>query len=136
MTKKGMYDPRYYANNKTVITAKRKARIAADPEAYRQAQRERRKTHPQVYRRAWLQYAYGISPTQWESLLKKQGGACAICKSSDPGSKKGWHTDHCAKTNRVRGLLCRSCNTGLGKFKHDYVLMRAAASYLRLNSGE
>ena len=41
------------------------------------------------------------------------------------------HFDHCHDTGRVRGILCPSCNQGLGTVHVDPALLDAAARYLR-----
>lgn len=44
------------------------------------------------------------------------------------------HIDHCHKTDIVRGLLCGSCNKGLGFFKDSPNLLYKASDYLSKNS--
>lgn len=75
---------------------------------------------------------YGISLEQYKKLLKSQRGLCKIC--GKPPAKTGrttnrLHIDH--KGNQVRGLLCGNCNTGLGLFKDDILLLRSAIYYLQ-----
>ena len=50
----------------------------------------------------------------------------AIEKSSKP------HIDHCHVSGVVRGLLCLTCNTGLGMFGDSVNLLDAAKQYLQL----
>lgn len=57
---------------------------------------------------------------------------CVIC--GEPGESLA--VDHCHKTNKVRGMLCSSCNLGLGKFKDDPQLLEFARIYLLANSDE
>lgn len=40
------------------------------------------------------------------------------------------HIDHDHETDEVRGLLCQTCNWGLGHFHDDPQLLREAADYL------
>lgn len=42
--------------------------------------------------------------------------------------------DHCHKTNRFRGLLCKPCNNGLGHFQDDTEIMQKAIIYLKAES--
>jgi hypothetical protein len=76
-----------------------------------------------------LKLNYGITVQEYEAKLVAQEGKCAICRCSDSG-KKGWHVDHDHDTGKFRGLLCMNCNTGLGKFRDDPDLVRAALQYL------
>lgn len=53
---------------------------------------------------------------------------CAICRDNITGS--GIHIDHCHDTDVVRGLLCQRCNTGLGLFRDDTLILKWAMDYL------
>ena len=65
---------------------------------------------PEEKRRDYkLRSRYKITLDQYDKMLKKQGGVCAIC-GRPPGIKKALDTDHCHKTGYVRGLLCMVCN--------------------------
>jgi hypothetical protein len=59
-------------------------------------------------------------------MFERQGKVCGICKT--PG--KPLCVDHCHATGKVRGLLCRDCNLGLGNYKDNPVFTRAATAYL------
>ena len=80
---------------------------------------------------------YKLNPEEFTELLESQGGLCAICRRA-PGAK-GWNIDHdhacCPKGkscgNCVRGLLCSSCNNGIGQLRDDESVLQSAISYLR-----
>lgn len=76
-----------------------------------------------------LKRSYGINLEQYESLLKKQNGKCAICNRTHIEDKK-LVVDHCHKTGEIRGLLCSQCNTGLGLFGDNIENLNNAISYL------
>lgn len=67
--------------------------------------------------------AYGIPLDEYEQLMRE--GKCAIC-----GSTERLRIDHCHVSDRVRGVLCDSCNKGLGFFRDDPARLRAAIHYL------
>jgi hypothetical protein len=75
---------------------------------------------------------YGITQIEYQALLIKQNYSCAICQSTDPGPNrvKRFSIDHCHSTGKVRGLLCGSCNNGLGRFKDDPGILSKAIVYL------
>jgi hypothetical protein len=70
---------------------------------------------------------YGISPAEYDALLAKQGGACAICRRRAKGRLC---VDHCHLTGTIRGLLCHACNRALGALKDDQASLVAALAYL------
>ena len=78
-------------------------------------------------RRAQHLRKYGLTLDCYGKMLKKQGGKCAICLTEP----KRFHIDHCHATSKVRGLLCESCNLGLGKFYDNPESLKRAAVYLR-----
>ena len=39
--------------------------------------------------------------------------------------------DHCHKNGKVRGLLCRSCNLGIGQLRDDIEVLSNAITYLQ-----
>lgn len=72
----------------------------------------------------------GLTSGQINDMFARQGCACAICGSRDPGAKAGWNLDHCHSTGVVRFILCAHCNRGLGAFRDNPSLMRRAADML------
>ena len=77
-----------------------------------------------------LRARYGLSEEQYLGLLRAQEGRCAICQRKASEMKKPLVVDHCHTTGEIRGLICDSENTSLGKFEDDPARLRAAADYL------
>lgn len=75
-----------------------------------------------------LRVRYGITHAEYEAMLSSQGGACAICRGGT--SKRYFAVDHNHRTGEVRGLLCGTCNTTLGRFRDDPARFKRAAKYL------
>jgi len=73
-----------------------------------------------------LQKTYGISLVEFERRSEDQLGLCAICLRA----KKRLVVDHCHQTGKIRGLLCVSCNRGLGYLCDQPAVIRSAALYL------
>jgi hypothetical protein len=88
--------------------------------------------------RGWtnfLEKTYRVTPAEFYAMLESQSGGCAICGRKDSGAKnRQMHLDHCHKTGKNRGILCHSCNVGLGNFKDDPDKLLAAVAYLLKNA--
>lgn len=105
---------------------------------YRQRRKQDGKTHDSEYaRNARLKTQYGITAKQYDEMSEQQNHVCAICGCSE--TSLGTNTnkvrklavDHCHQSGKVRGLLCMSCNTALGKFKDSEQLLINAIKYLK-----
>lgn len=73
-----------------------------------------------------LKTRYNLTPEDVLELLNQQANRCAICSKQ----LESYHIDHCHKSNRVRGILCSSCNLGLGMFRDDVDVLKVATKYL------
>jgi hypothetical protein len=73
---------------------------------------------------------YGISAAEADRLRESQTDRCAICGDAGPE-----HPDHDHASGRVRSLLCQRCNFGLGLYRDDPALLRAAAEYVERHRG-
>ncbi len=75
---------------------------------------------------------YGIDLSTYDRMFKEQDGVCKICSLPQKSNRnERLAVDHCHETGKVRGLLCDSCNRGIGLLKDDYRIIERAASYLR-----
>lgn len=70
---------------------------------------------------------YGISKEEYFNLIEKYP-CCAIC--GKPPVKKALSIDHNHKTGKVRGLLCHSCNMGIGLLNEDTGIMYKTIQYI------
>lgn len=85
-------------------------------------------------RREWMKRKYGMTPSDYDALLREQGGLCAICRTEGKKQRKdiryALHIDHDHRTGRVRGLLCHRCNTVLGNAGDSQDILARAMAYL------
>ena len=71
-----------------------------------------------------LKLNYGITPEQYDEIVRKQNSLCAICKKY-LSEKRYMRLDHNHKTGIIRGILCQRCNLVLTIFDNDELLQRA-----------
>ncbi|WMX18936.1 hypothetical protein [Escherichia phage vB_EcoP_PAS59] len=139
----------------TIAAARKKGyRDVSKYLASRQREKEKRKlkssgletTSPSYYKKLYgepvenitdrnLRRLYGITLAEYDALFEKQEGLCAICGQPETATLKGvvkrLAVDHCHEGLHIRGLLCSSCNTGLGLFKDSPENLENAIKYLR-----
>ena len=102
--------------------------------------REWRKKHPEkvkvqneksrLYQANKKFEKYGITEDDYNNLFVKQNGKCAICGKHQSEIEIALLIDHCHKTGKVRGLLCSSCNFGIGHLNDDIENLKCAILYL------
>lgn len=78
---------------------------------------------------------YGITQEQYDEMVERQGGVCAICRNPPSRAFDIDHDHACCPGetscgNCVRGLLCFNCNSAIGKFKEDVETLQRAVTYL------
>lgn len=92
----------------------------------------------------YIKVKYGITTVEYQELLAKQNFRCAINPTHvEPpeyklkqGRRGGfWHIDHDHDTGKVRGVLCRTCNTAMGAFDDSVVGLLRAIDYLNRHYG-
>ena len=98
-------------------------------EQYAGSTREQRAVRAEHDRESRLQRKYGIGAAGFDALLAAQDSRCAICGTDEPNGH-GWHVDHDHESGAFRGILCPTCNVGLGHFMDDPAILRAAAAYI------
>lgn len=73
---------------------------------------------------------YSMTINTIVELHRSQNGRCAICLDDIETLGRSRAVDHDHKTGKVRGMLCKSCNVGLGCFRDDPKRLLAAMVYL------
>jgi hypothetical protein len=74
-----------------------------------------------------LKAKYGLTPEQYDQLFEDANNSCQICErpvtKGGQGLARGAMStgciDHCHDSGKVRGVLCRVCNSFLGIVKDD-----------------
>lgn len=83
---------------------------------------------------AWkhqIQKRFGLTPACYQKLLQGQDGRCAICRKTPEENGQRLAVDHCHHTERIRGLLCKDCNLGIGRLGDTVAAVERALNYLK-----
>lgn len=114
----------------------RRERYANDAEHREKLKAAVRAEDPARKRDNRMRRQFGIGAAEFDAIVTRQGGGCAICRArvGDSAGRR-LHVDHCHKTGAVRGILCSACNLGLGKFRDDPELLQRAVDYLAQQNG-
>lgn len=139
---------KWRAENREYILKYQRESIAQkrqeNPEKYKAIQDKHRRENPESVK---FQQAkskakkFGLTVEQYAEMVKAQNNLCSICgkpetaiiSKKDP-TPRALHIDHDHATGKVRALLCSGCNTGLGAFRDNPMLLCAAAEYVQYHS--
>jgi hypothetical protein len=107
--------------NRERINARKRDRLRTDPEF-------RERIRLATWLRTWLKLGYDTSIIDvYDRKYAAQNGRCGICQRI-PATRLC--LDHCGLRKRLRALLCNACNSGLGLYRHNPILLRRAAAYV------
>lgn len=116
------YDREYYKRNK----AKRKKQKTEWYRANREAMLVKMRDSTPRYRAA----GYGLTLEELQAMYVAQDYKCAICQRHEDTFCRSLAIDHCHSTGLVRGLLCGSCNTAIGRLGDNVEGLKRATAYL------
>jgi hypothetical protein len=91
--------------------------------------RQSRRREKKAKRIEQVKYTYGLTEADYLAKIQEQNNVCAICKEKQ--LNKVLCIDHNHVTGKVRGLLCNSCNIGLGHFRDNSKILHSAIEYLQ-----
>lgn len=96
-------------------------------------QREWRRNNRSTINRYQNGWRHGMNKALYDELFNKQNGLCACCGTDTPGGNnaKSFCIDHDHRTDVIRGLLCHTCNAGIGFLGDTYEAVMRAAAYLK-----
>lgn len=116
----------HFGSCKLCRNAYLRSRYDSDNPAQRESQRWRQ-----------IKHNYGITKAEWLAMYAAQEGLCGICSKplsteqfKTAGNRQSTCIDHDHDTHKVRGLLCHSCNLGIGNMQHDVATLQRAIEYL------
>jgi len=107
-----------------------------NPEKVKAVQKKYRDTHKQQESDRHRKRKFGIPAERYKEMSEQQANKCAICRKLETevdtrtGTVRSLAVDHDHHTDKLRSLLCRRCNAGLGMFYEDVELMSKAIKYL------
>ena len=77
-----------------------------------------------------LMRKFGLTRDQYDAMYFEQDGSCACCGKHQIELNVTMAVDHCHDTGQVRGLLCGSCNRGIGLLGDNLEGVKKALKYL------
>ena len=113
-----------------------------NPDKHREWSRKHREKEGQLRNTKEVCRRFSLDISDYAEMLIQQNKVCAICKmpekrkSRRDGRVCALAIDHNHQTGKIRGLLCHSCNVGLGNFEDNIDLLQKAIEYLKKHQCE
>ena len=105
------YRREQYLKHKDKEKAAREIYYSKNKKEILERQQKYNKENPIKRKNAILKHVYGITLDDYNKMFNEQGGKCAICQRHQNKLTRTLCVDHDHKTNKVRALLCVTCNT-------------------------
>lgn len=137
------YTKDWCKENKEITNERQKNYRKENPERYRETDKRKRlkqieRLGSPLFNKIKKVGKYRMTVEDYDSLMRDQNGVCAICKkvsrrrnTSRVNELAPLSVDHCHSSGKIRGLLCGSCNSGLGMFQDNIEYMKEAIQYLQ-----
>lgn len=129
-------------NNRAEFNAKMENDRKNNPEKwdkiYKKAYQNKREEHGDLLSLIKVCEKRKIKLEKYFQMIEDQDNKCAICNKEETcidgrsvnKKPRRLSIDHCHVSGKVRGLLCHSCNTAIGKLKDDLELFKKAMDYI------
>ena len=124
------YVKRWKKRNPTRVKALGRVNYRRNRAKFCARSRKNYRLHPRIRLKADLKRRYNMHIEEFDRLLAEQSGVCAICGEQERKFSR-LSVDHDHSDNKIRGLLCSACNSGLGRFRDKQELLIKALEYLR-----
>ena len=121
------YNKQYYFKNKdkhVEYRFKRKDKIKEYNKEYNLKNKEKKKEYALIKN-------YNLTIDEYNKMFTDQKGCCKICDRHQNELSKRLGVDHNHTTGKIRGLLCDSCNTNIGKFNEDTRILNKMIEYIK-----
>ena len=126
----------YYAKNKDKIRKTRRKHYKKNRIKILKENRINNKVYYEMHqeqlrlssKKKHLKKKYGLTMEDIQVMLIKQHSTCAIC--TQPFGTGRICVDHDHITNKIRGLLCHRCNSGIGLLGDNIAGLYKAINYL------
>lgn len=94
------------------------------------SEEESRAKAKESHRWAAIYNRYRLTRAEWQDMFDKQHGCCAICGVAQKMLTHPLEIDLDHSTGKIRGLLCRKCNSGISLLGDDVDALKKAIGYL------
>ena len=123
------YVAKHYQENKETYLEKADNWKTANPQKRKDVANKYAKRNPKKLRNNSLKSQYGITLEEFNDKMSLQQHKCVICGNEFKNTKDA-HMDHCHTSGKIRDILCKGCNIGLGHFKESIPTLLSAVQYL------
>ena len=130
ISQQGVKGPIYKSQCKVCVRKKQVEKYHTLTEEQKKQRREKSNCYNTEYRQQYnLRTRFGLTTEDFSAIIVEQNFMCKICGVGFEEKVKP-QVDHCHETGKVRGLLCRNCNTSLGLLKENPETLRSMIDYL------